>query len=107
MTGSELADRAESIAENSFLKLIGRLGMASAFPILVAGTAWLGSTIWAINSEQAKLTGRIDVLSERIGASVIRQSDVELGFKIRDQRIEYMERSVNEHGQRIYRLEQR
>lgn len=107
MTGQDLSDRADRIAENSFLKLIGRIGMASAFPVLIASMTWLGSTLWAMNAEQAKLSARIDVLSERIGTSVIRSSDVDLGFKLRDQRIEHIDRVLIEHGQRIYRLEQK
>lgn len=107
MTGHELSERAEGIAENSFLKLIGRVGMASAFPVLIALSSWLGSTLWSMNAEQAKLSARIDVLSERIGASVIRSSDVDLGFKVRDQRLEYLDRAVQDHGTRIYRLEQK
>ena len=114
MTGQELTDRADRIAENSFLKLIGRIGMASAFPVLIALSTWLGSVLWSINNEQGKLSGRIDVLSERIGTSVIRSSDVELGLKLRDQRIEYLEkgvvdihRTLSDHGTRILQLERK
>jgi hypothetical protein len=111
MTGQELSDRADRIAENSFLKLIGRLGMASAFPVLIAMSTWVGTTLWSLNTEQAKLrgelTGRIDVLTERVGTNLIRSGDVELGFKIRDQRIEFMERTIIDHGKRIYQLEQK
>ena len=114
MTGSELSDRAEHIAENSFLKLIGRVGMASAFPVLVLMSTWVGNTLWSINAEQARLSARIDVLSERIGTSVIRSSDVDLGFKLRDQRLEYLEkadveirRMLTDHGTRILHLERK
>lgn len=114
MTGQELSDRADRIAENSFLKLIGRVGMATAFPVLVLMSTWVGNTLWSINAEQGRLAGRIDVLTERIGTSVIRSTDVELGFKLRDQRIEYLEksdvemrRSLLDHGTRILQLERK
>lgn len=111
MTGQELSDRADRIAENSFLKLIGRIGMASTFPLVIALSTWVGTTLWSLNTEQAKMrgefTGRLDVLTERIGTNLLRASDVELGFKIRDQRIEFIERSLNDHGKRLYQLEQR
>lgn len=107
MTGSELSDKADRIAENSFLKLIGRVGMATAFPVLIAMSTWLGSTLWNMNAEQAKLIGRVDVLTERIGTNIIRASDVELSFKLRDQRIDFLERAVTDHGARIRNLEQK
>ena len=118
MTGQELSDRADRIAENSFLKLIGRIGMATSFPVLIAISTWVGTTMWSLNTEQAKLrgelTGRIDVLTERIGTSVIRSTDVDLGFKLRDQRIEYLEkgvveihRTLGDHGTRILQIERK
>lgn len=118
MTGQELSDKADRLAENSFLKLIGRVGMATAFPVLVMMSTWVGNTLWSISAEQAKMRGeftaRIDVLTERIGTNIIRSSDVDLGFKLRDQRIEYLEKSdlelqrrLNELGSRIQRIEQR
>jgi len=107
MTGQELTDRADRIAENSFLKLIGRVGMASAFPVLIAGMTWLGSTLWSINSEQARLSGRIDVLTERVGTNLVRSDDLNIRFLIRDQRLDYLERAVTDHGKRIYQLEQK
>jgi len=118
MTGQELSDRADRIAENSFLKLIGRIGMASTFPLVIALSTWVGTTLWSLNTEQAKMrgefTGRLDVLTERIGTGIIRSTDVENAFKLRDQRTEYLEkalvdihRTLGDHGTRILQLERK
>lgn len=111
MTGQELTDRADRIAENSWLKLIGRAGMATAFPVLVYMSSWVGTTLWSINTEQAKMRGeftaRIDVLTERIGTNIIRSNDVELGFKLRDQQIDFLKQTVVEHARRLQILEQK
>lgn len=114
MTGQELSDRADKIAENSWLKLIGRFSMIGAMPVVATGSFWIGSVLWSINNEQGKLSARIDVLTERIGTSVIRSADVDLGFKLRDQRLEYLEKSgvdmrqtIRDHEDRIRKIEQK
>lgn len=63
MNTQVLMSQADKIAENSLLKLVGRVGMAASLPILLVGMSWLGNTLWSLNAEQAKLGGRIDVLA--------------------------------------------
>lgn len=107
MNAQQLDDWADRKSESGVLKLVARWGMTASIPVMLAAMTWVGSTLWHMNSEQAKLAGRIDVLVERIGTSVIRTTDIELGFKLRDQRIDFLEKSVGDHGLRIYKLEQR
>lgn len=107
MTGQELTDRADRLAENSILKLVGRLSMAAVVPILLACMSWVATTLWGVNSEQVKLSGRIDVLSERVGQNLYRGSEAERDLKLRDVLINQLDRVVTDHGQRLYRLEQR
>ena len=115
MNAGELRDRADQVAENAFLKLIGRIGMATAFPVLIAGMTWLGSTLWQINSEIAKQAGRIDLLNERIE---LRMGDSYTGTdarhdqeltsqRFKDQRgdINDNKAAINENRQRIRKLE--
>jgi hypothetical protein len=103
MTGEQLTNKADQIAENAFLKLIGRIGMASAFPVLIASMTWLGSTLWALNAELSKQSGRIDVLTERIGLTMddrYKASDARRDFLLRDQK-------DVEQDRRLQRLEER
>jgi predicted metal-dependent hydrolase len=107
MTGEQLSSRADQIAENAFLKLIGRLGMAAAFPVLIASMTWLGSTLWSLNTEQAKLSARIDVLTERIGVDVserYRASDAKRDLLLRDQKDAEQDRRIEDLLREIRRI---
>lgn len=107
MTGEQLTDKADRIAENAFLKLTGRLGMASAFPVLIASMSWLGSTLWHLNAEQAKLTGRIDVLTDILTGNTgdrYRSSDALRDFKLRDQKDAEQDRRIEDILREIQRV---
>lgn len=110
MNARELTDKADQWAENAFLKLIGRIGMASAFPVLIASMSWLGSTLWAMNAEQARLAGKVDVLTERISTQMedrYRASDALRDFKARDQKDAEQDRRIDRFESRVDRIESR
>lgn len=88
MNAAQLYRRADDWAENAFLKLIGRLGMATAFPVLIASTSWLGSTLWTMNTNEALLAGKVDVLSERISDELRAANQRALEHERRLQRLE-------------------
>lgn len=107
MTGEQLTSKADQIAENAFLKLVGRVGMAAAFPVLIASMSWLGSTLWALNAEQAKLSARMDVLTEQIKSNMedrYRSGDAVRDFRLRDQKDLEQDRRINELIQRMQDL---
>lgn len=107
MTGEQLTNKAERFAENAFLKLIGRVGMASAFPVLIASMTWLGSTLWSLNADQAKLTARIDVLTERIEGNMsdrYRSTDALRDFKLRDQKDAEQDRRIEDILREVQRV---
>lgn len=108
MNARELTDKADQWAENAFLKLIGRIGMASAFPVLIASMTWLGSTLWALNTEQAKLAARLDVLTERIGQQLNDRysgSDATRDKALREQKDAEQDRRIDRIERRIDRVE--
>lgn len=108
MNARELTDKADSIAENAFLKLIGRVGMASAFPVLVASMTWLGSTLWSLNAEQSKLAGKVDVLTERLSISMddrYRGSDARKDFRAVEQKNEEQDKRLDRFELRLDRYE--
>lgn len=107
MNARELTDKADSIAENAFLKLIGRVGMASAFPVLIASMTWIGSAFWTLNTEQAKLAGRIAVLTNTIELQMsgrYRDSDAARDFKARDQKDQEQDRRLDRLDAQVDRL---
>lgn len=107
MTGEQLTEKADRIAENAFLKLIGRLGMASAFPVLIASMTWLGSTLWHLNAEQAKLAARIDILTERLDSNMgdrYRATDALRDLKLRDQKDAEQDRRIEDILREIQRI---
>lgn len=109
MNARELTDKADQWAENAFLKLIGRVGMASAFPVLIASMTWLGSTLWSLNTEQAKLSAKVDVLSERLSGQLddrYRGSDAVRDLKARDQKDTEQDRRLDRLDNRLDRIEQ-
>lgn len=67
MNASELFDKADEIAENAFLKLISRLSMALAAPIVAVGITWFGNTLWTINNSQGEMKGQINLLAQQVG----------------------------------------
>lgn len=110
MTTEQLSSKADRIAENAFLKLIGRVGMASAFPVLIASMSWLGSTLWTLNTEQARLSARIDVLTERIGLDITdryRASDAKKDLLLRDQKDAEQDRRIEDILREIRRIVER
>jgi len=110
MNARELTDKADSIAENAFLKLIGRIGMASAFPVLVLVSTWAGNTLWDMKAEQSKLAGKVDVLTERVSMQMedrYRKSDADRDLRTRDQKDAEHDRRLDRLDQRIDRLEGR
>lgn len=66
MNARELYDRADQIAENAFLKMVSRVSMALAAPIVAVGITWFGNTLWTINSAQAELSGKFALLAQQI-----------------------------------------
>lgn len=66
MNARELFDRADQIAENAFLKLVSRISMALAAPIVAVGITWFGSTLWTINNLQGEMKGQIALLSQQL-----------------------------------------
>lgn len=88
MNAAQLYRRADDIAENAFLKLIGRIGMALVAPVFVVSISWLGTTIWQMNTNAALLTGKVDVLSERITDQLIATSQRVTDQDRRIQRLE-------------------
>jgi len=66
MNARELYDRADSIAENAFLKVVSRISMALAAPIVAVGITWFGNTLWTINNAQGELSGKIALLTQQI-----------------------------------------
>lgn len=66
MNARELYDRADSIAENAFLKLVSRISMGLAAPIVAVGITWFGNTLWTINNSQGELGGKIALLAQQI-----------------------------------------
>lgn len=107
MNAQQLEDWADRKSESGILKLVARWGMTASIPVMLAAMTWIGSTLWSINAEQARLSGRIDVLTERIGTNIIRANDVELGFKLRDQRIDFLERITADQARRLQLLEKK
>jgi hypothetical protein len=110
MNARELTDKADSIAENAFLKLIGRVGMASAFPVLVTAMTWGGNTLWDMKAEQAKLSGKVDVLTERLSAQMddrYRGSDARRDFLTVIQKNEEQDKRLDRFEVRIDRIESR
>lgn len=97
MNAQQITDAADTIAENAFLKLIGRAGMVAALPVVLAGGTWLGNTLWTLNGEQARLSGQIAVLTSRIELQMsdrYRGADADRDFKLRDQKVIDLERRV-------------
>lgn len=66
MNARELYDRADSVAENAFLKLFSRISMALAAPIVAVGLTWFGSTLWSINNSQGELKGQVNLLAQQV-----------------------------------------
>ena len=60
-------NKADEIAENAFLKLISRLSMALAAPIVAVGITWFGNTLWTINNSQGEMKGQINLLAQQVG----------------------------------------
>lgn len=109
MNSRQLNEWADEKAESGVLKLIARWGMTASIPVILAAMTWIGNTLWQMNSDQAKLAGRIDVLVERVSGltNLYRQSDAERDLKLRDFRLNEIDRTLGSHGIRIDRLEQR
>lgn len=107
MNARELTDKADQWAENAFLKLIGRVGMASAFPVLIASMSWLGSTLWSMNAEQGKLAGRIAVLTTTIELQMsgrYRDTDAARDFRARDQKDAEQDRRLDRLDVQVDRM---
>lgn len=66
MNARELYDRADQIAENAFLKIVSRISMALAAPIVAVGITWFGNTLWNINTAQGELSGKFALLAQQI-----------------------------------------
>lgn len=66
MNARELYDRADQISENAFLKMVSRVSMALAAPIVAVGITWFGNTLWTINNSQGELAGKIALLAQQI-----------------------------------------
>lgn len=67
MNARELFDKADEIAENAFLKLVSRISMALAAPIVAVGITWFGNTLWTINNSQGEMKGQINLLAQQVG----------------------------------------
>jgi hypothetical protein len=66
MNTQQLTNRADQIAENAFLKLIGRLSMALSAPVVAVGITWFGNTLWTINNSQGEMRGQIALMSQQL-----------------------------------------
>lgn len=109
MNVRQINEWADEKSESGMLKLIARWGMTASIPVMIVAMTWIGSTLWHMNTEQAKLSGRIDVLVERISqlTNLYRHSDADRDFKWRDYRLNEIDRVIGDHSGRIQRLEQR
>lgn len=106
MNTREITDRADVLAENGVLKLLGRVAMAASAPAII----WLGVTLWDISREQGRLQGKLDLLVERIDRASedrYRAGDAIRDFKLRDQKDRQQDLRIDRNERRIDGVEQR
>lgn len=66
MNANQLYDAADRVAENAFLKIVSRISMAMAAPIVAVGITWFGNTLWTINNSQGEMKGQINLLAQQV-----------------------------------------
>ncbi len=70
---------------------------------------WLGTTLWSMNTKQGELSGKIDLLAERISVQSedrYRKSDADRDLRARDQKDAEHDRRLDRVDARIDRVEQ-
>lgn len=103
MNAGELFDRADQIAENAFLKLISRISMALAAPIVAVGITWFGNTLWTINNSQGEMKGQIALLAQQV--TQISEGKYTSGDAARDSKAQTVK--DNEQDRRLTTIENR
>lgn len=108
MNAQQLTDRADQLAENAFLKLVARLSMALAAPIVAVGITWFGNTLWSINAIQGEMQGQIKLLSQRLDDAVTGKytaNDASRDAKAQAIKDSEQDRRINVLEQRLYTVE--
>lgn len=103
MNARELYDRADQISENAFLKMVSRISMALAAPIVAVGITWFGNTLWTINNSQGEMKGQINLLAQQV--SQISEGKYTANDASRDAKAQTVK--DNEQDRRILTLESR
>lgn len=103
MNARELFDKADEIAENAFLKLVSRISMALAAPIVAVGISWFGNTLWTINNSQGEMKGQINLLSQQV--ATISEGKYTSNDAARDAKAQTVK--DNEQDRRLQTLENR
>lgn len=103
MNSRELLDKADQIAENAFLKLISRISMALAAPIVAVGISWFGNTLWTINNSQGEMKGQIALLAQQV--SQISEGKYTANDAARDSKAQTVK--DNEQDRRLTTIESR
>lgn len=108
MNTHDISETADRWAENSVLKLLGRAFMALFIPVIGGATIWLGTTMWDMSREQARLFGKIELLTERVETTMddrYRASDANRDFARRDQKDAEQDRRIMRNETRMDRIE--
>lgn len=106
MNARELYDRADSISENAFFKILGRGIMVVVGPAAIGMMGWVGNALWDMKAEQAKMTGEMNVLRTTIELQMsdrYRGSDAARDFRIRDQKDVEQDRRIQSIETRLDR----
>jgi hypothetical protein len=75
MNAQQLTDKADELAENGVLKLLGRFFMIISAPAIV----WLGAVMWDFSKEQAQTKGQLTSSIEQVrGEIAVLRATVEL-----------------------------
>lgn len=102
--GNRLAELARQASENVYFKVFAQGAMALVVPTLI----WCAGALWDLNTNQAKLGGRLDGIQIRIDANMdnrYRSTDAERDFRLRDQLISFLKDKIDQTERKLDRIE--